>query len=47
MPFEVSGKRTHAAIAGSEPALIEGGPYAVNATRPQQHNAARLDLLNG
>jgi non-heme chloroperoxidase len=45
VPFEVSGKRTHASIPGSTLALIEGGPHGLNATHPEQFNAALLDFL--
>ena len=45
VPFEVSGKRSHEAIAGSELVLIEGGPHGVNATHPEQFNTALLSFL--
>ncbi len=45
VPFQVSGKRSHEAIAGSELALIAGGPHGVNATHPAQFNRALLDFL--
>lgn len=45
VPFEVSGKRTHAAIRGSQLALIEGGPHGVNASHPEQFNKALLAFL--
>jgi pimeloyl-ACP methyl ester carboxylesterase len=45
VPFEVSGKRTHESIAGSELALIEGGPHGLNATHAQEFNAALLKFL--
>jgi pimeloyl-ACP methyl ester carboxylesterase len=43
VPFEVSGKRSHEAIDGSELVLVEGGPHGVNATRPawRQRHAPR------
>ena len=31
VPFEVSGRRSHEAIAGSRLVLIEGGPHGINA----------------
>ncbi|QXG76997.1 alpha/beta hydrolase [Modestobacter sp. L9-4] len=45
VPFEVSGKRSHELIAGSELVVIEGGPHGVNASHPEQFNAALLDFL--
>ena len=45
VPFEVSGKRSHESIAGSELVLIQGGPHGVNASHPEQFNAALLDFL--
>jgi non-heme chloroperoxidase len=45
VPFEVSGRRSHEAIAGSELVLIEGGPHGINASHPEQFNAALLDFL--
>jgi non-heme chloroperoxidase len=45
VPFEVSGRRTHESIPGSTLALIEGGPHGLNATHPEQFNAALLDFL--
>jgi non-heme chloroperoxidase len=45
VPFEVSGKRSHELIAGSELVVIEGGPHGVNASHPEESNRALLDLL--
>jgi non-heme chloroperoxidase len=45
VPFEVSGKRTHEAIAGSKLTLIKGGPHGVNASHPEQFNAALVEFL--
>lgn len=45
VPFEVSAKRTHESIAGSELVLIEGGPHGLNATHAQEFNAALLKFL--
>ncbi len=45
VPFEVSGKRTHAAIAGSNLVVIEGGPHGLNVTHPQEFNDALLTFL--
>ena len=45
VPFEVSGKRSHELIAGSELVLIEGGPHGLNATHAAEFNRALLDFL--
>lgn len=45
VPFEVSGKRSHEAIADSSLELIEGGPHGINATHAEQFNRALLDFL--
>lgn len=45
VPFEVSGKRSHESIEGSQLVLIEGGPHGLNATHPEEFNAALLDFL--
>jgi non-heme chloroperoxidase len=45
VPFEVSGKRTVAAIAGAKLAVIAGGPHGINASHPRQFNRALLDFL--
>jgi non-heme chloroperoxidase len=47
VPFEVSGKRSHEAIAGSELVLVEGGPHGLNATHAQEFNAALVGFLAG
>jgi non-heme chloroperoxidase len=47
VPFEVSGKRTHAAINGSELALITGAPHGLNATHAAEFNRALLTFLAG
>ncbi len=47
VPFEVSGKRTHAAINGSELALIKGAPHGLNATHVEEFNRALLAFLAG
>jgi non-heme chloroperoxidase len=46
VPFEVSGKRTHETVSGSELVLIEGGPHGLNATHASQFNAALLEFLS-
>jgi non-heme chloroperoxidase len=45
VPFEVSGRRSAEAIPDAELVVIEGGPHAINATHPQQFNAALLEFL--
>jgi len=45
VPFEVSGKRTHAAISGSELVLVKGAPHGLNATHADEFNRALLDFL--
>lgn len=47
VPFEVSGKRAHAAIAGSQLALIAGGSHGLNATHADEFNAALIGFLKG
>jgi non-heme chloroperoxidase len=47
VPFEVSGRRTHEAIAGSTLVVIEGGPHGINATHVDQFNSALLKFLAG
>jgi non-heme chloroperoxidase len=45
VPFEVSGKRTHESVPGSELVLIEGGPHGNNATHAGEFNAALVQFL--
>ncbi|MGR8007397.1 alpha/beta fold hydrolase [Streptomyces hypolithicus] len=45
VPFEVSGKRTHAALPQSTLALIEGAPHGLNVTHADQFNQALLAFL--
>lgn len=45
VPFEVSGKRTHETIPGSQLALIEGGPHGLNATHAKEFNEELLTFL--
>jgi non-heme chloroperoxidase len=47
VPLEISGRRSHESIAGSKLVVIEGGPHGLNATHPEQFNAALLDFLAG
>lgn len=45
VPLEVSGKRSHEAIADSTLVVIKGGPHGINATHPDEFNTALLDFL--
>ncbi len=45
VPFEVNGKRSHAAIEGAELALIMGAPHGCNVTHAKEFNAALLGFL--
>ena len=45
VPFEVSGRRTHEAIPGSELVVIEGGPHGINTSHPGQFNEALIRFL--
>ena len=45
VPFEGSGKRTHAAIAGSELVLLSGAPHGCNVSHADEFNAALLKFL--
>lgn len=45
VPFEVSGARTHAAIAGSELVVIEGGPHGVTVSHKDEWNRHVLAFL--
>ncbi|HYN29222.1 MAG TPA: alpha/beta hydrolase [Dermatophilaceae bacterium] len=45
VPFEVSGKRTHEAVPGSELVLLTGGPHGIPASHTEEFNAAVLALL--
>ena len=47
VPFEVSGKRSAAAIAGAKLVVIEGGPHGVNVSHPDEFNRALLAFLAG
>ena len=45
VPFEGSGKRTHAAIGQSELVVLEGAPHGCNVSHAQTFNQALLDFL--
>jgi non-heme chloroperoxidase len=45
VPFEISGRRSHESIAGSELHVIEGGPHGINASHAEEFNRVLLDFL--
>lgn len=45
VPFEVSGRRSHELIAGSQLVLLEGAPHGCNVRNAEQFNAALLSFL--
>lgn len=45
VPFHVSGRRSAAAIPGSEVVLIEGGPHGINVSHADEFNQALLTFL--
>ena len=45
VPLEVSGRRTHEAIAGSELVVIEDGPHRINVSHAQEFNDALVGFL--
>jgi non-heme chloroperoxidase len=45
VPFEGSGKRTHAAIAGSELVLVAGGPHGFNVSHAGEFNESLIAFL--
>jgi non-heme chloroperoxidase len=45
VPFDGSGKRTHAAIPHSELHVIVGGPHGINVSHTGEFNTALLDFL--
>jgi non-heme chloroperoxidase len=47
VPFEVSGKRTHEAIKGSQLVVIKGGPHGLNASHAEPFNKALIEFLGG
>ena len=46
VPFEGSGMRTHAAIAGSDLHVVDGGPHGVNVSDADEWNRVVLDFLS-
>jgi pimeloyl-ACP methyl ester carboxylesterase len=47
VPFEVSGARTHKAIAGSRLHVIKGAPHGFNLSHAAEFNKALLEFLAG
>ncbi len=47
VPFEHSGKRAAAAIAGSKLVVIKGGPHGINASHADEFNRALIGFLAG
>ena len=47
LPFEVSGKRSAAMIAGAKLVVIKGGPHGINASHADEFNRALLAFLAG
>ena len=45
VPFEVSGERSHEALADSELVLVKGAPHGLNATHADEFNDALLKFL--
>jgi len=45
VPFGISGRRSAAAIPGSELVVIEGGPHGIAVSHTEQFNAALLGFL--
>ncbi|MET4099717.1 non-heme chloroperoxidase [Agrococcus sp. UYP10] len=45
VPFEGSGRRTHAAIDGSELHVVEGAPHGLNVSHAEEFNRALLGFL--
>lgn len=46
VPWEVTSKRAHDAIAGSELVIIEGAPHGLVLTHAEEFNRALLDFLD-
>jgi non-heme chloroperoxidase len=45
VPIEVSGRRTHEAVSGSELVVIEDGPHGINTSHADEFNAAVVAFL--
>ena len=46
VPIEVSGRRTHEAVAGSELVVIEDGPHGINTSHPDEFNAVAWSIFD-
>jgi len=46
VPWEVTAKPTHEAIAGSKLVIIEDGPHGLVLTHAEEFNRALLDFLD-
>jgi len=46
VPFDGSGQRTHETIAGSELAVVNGGPHGVNISHAAEFNQALISFLS-
>ena len=46
VPFEVSGARTHKAIAGSRLTLIKGAPHGLNLSHAAEFNKSLIEFLS-
>lgn len=45
VPFEVSGQKTHEAVAGSELHVVKDGPHGINVSHKDEFNTALLTFL--
>jgi pimeloyl-ACP methyl ester carboxylesterase len=45
VPLEVSGRRTHEAVGGSELVVVKGGPHGINTSHAQEFNDAVVAFL--
>lgn len=47
VPFQGSGARTHAAIAGSHLHVVKDGPHGINVSHEEEFNRVLVDFLGG
>lgn len=45
VPFEVSGKRVHEAVEGSELVLLQGAPHGITVSHAEEFNRALIEFL--
>ena len=45
VPFEASGKRAAAAIAGARLHVVAGGPHGINVSHAEEFNRVLLEFL--